>query len=737
MPEVSLALAVLAALTLFTGVLFFQSPFAGFDWANGLIIEIFVPGDLRVGDKLIQVNGVRFADFLANVRQPLFPGVQPGDTVSLVVQREGQLVSIPWTIPGFTRAEFFSELRNQWWLAYVFWVVGTLALLLLRPKDTRWRLLITFHYLTALWLSASTVSRHHVWEAAVVLRAAIWLSVPVYWHLHWVFPQPFRPVPRWVWWSLYLVALALAGAEFLQWLPVQAYTLGFLLALAGSLILLVSHLVTQPTQRRDVGVLIAGGVLALALPAALGALFSIFHLVLPSALSALLFLPLLPLGYFYAAYRRQLAGTELRTNRNVATVLFFILLSAGLLAGVTLADDRLEFAGKTIAIGLGAAMVATGVTFFGLPPFQRFLERHLLGMPFVPTQLMETYAARIIVSLDLPTLTRLLRDEILPSLLVRQSALLRIGNPHSEILYAANVDSTSPPTAEDVATLLAQTEKSFVSTETGHRPYPWVRLALPLVVGQQPIGLWLLGRRDPDDVYAQTEIAMLRSLAHQTAIALTNIEQAERLHALYQADIDRAETERATLARHLHDSLLSQLAVLKVSVDERTARPEFLNSYDELTTNVRQIIGGLRPPMLNYGLYPALSALADEISERIKDGPAVSLAMPEADVRYDPHVEQHLFRIVQQAVENALRHAQANTLTIRGQLEAGRVDLTIDDNGVGFAAGAQLDLTRLLSERHFGLAGMFERAALIGARMTIDSQPGRGTCIRVVWEHPA
>jgi signal transduction histidine kinase len=732
--EASLSLLVLAILILFTGGLFFRVPLAGFDWADGLVVEVFVPGDLRVGDRLIQVGEVRFADYLANLRQPLFTNARPGDQVMLRVERGPQVLEIPWVLPGFTRAEFLSELRSQWWLAFVFWVVGTLALLLLRPKDTRWRLMVAFQYLTALWLSASVISRHHLWESAIILRATLWLSVPVYLHLHWVFPHPFRPWPRWLWWGLYGLAGALAGAEVLQLLPNQTYTVGFLLALLGSLILLVAHLVTQPVRRRDVGLLLAAGVLALALPAALGALFSLFHLVLPSALSTLLFLPLLPLGYFYAAYRRQLAGIELRTNRNVATLLFFLLLSALLLVGLAWAEGQFSFPGRTMVVGFVAALLAAGLTSFGLSPFQRFVERYVFGMPLVPTQLVERYAAQITVSLDRAHLIQLLQAEILPSLLVRQSALIHFGNPSLSVLYAHQVEAVHLPTSEDISALLTQAGQYRAVNGQLPQPCPWVRLTLPLVVAQQPIGLWLLGQRDPDDVYAQAEIALLQSLAHQTAIALTNIEQAERLRALYRADIDRAETERAALARRLHDDLLSQLALLKVSVDERTARPEFLHSYAELTRGLRHIIGGLRPPMLNFGLFPALNTLTDERSERTEGGPAIVCQIPETDVRYDPHVEQHLYRIVQQAVENALRHAQARTITLGGRLEPAHIRLTINDDGVGFVAGEHLDLAQLLSERHFGLAGIYERAALIGARMTIESQPGRGTQVQVLWE---
>jgi signal transduction histidine kinase len=354
-------------------------------------------------------------------------------------------------------------------------------------------------------------------------------------------------------------------------------------------------------------------------------------------------------------------------------------------------------------------------------------------MPLSPVHLLETYASQITVSLDTPTLVQLLRDEILPSLLVRQSALLRFDDAGLAVLYATTVDTASLPTADDVPGLLVQAEKYRAALADELRPCPWVRLVLPLRLGQQLIGLWLMGRRDPDDFYAQPEIAILQSLAHQTAIALTNILQAERLHALYQADIDRAETERTTLARRLHDQLLNQLAALKLSLDERIAPPEFLRRYEALIARLRQIISGLRPPMLNYGLCPALNALVDALGERTENGPTVVLDLPDTNARYDPQTEQHLYRIVQQAVENALRHAQARTVAIRGRLEPECIDLMVADDGVGFAVGERPDLAGLLNQRHFGLAGMFERAALVNAQMWIDSAPGQGTQVHILW----
>ncbi len=128
-----------------------------------------------------------------------------------------------------------------------------------------------------------------------------------------------------------------------------------------------------------------------------------------------------------------------------------------------------------------------------------------------------------------------------------------------------------------------------------------------------------------------------------------------------------------------------------------------------------------------------IEELAENIMERSKDKLDVFVNIQTDDTRYPEDIERHLFRIVQEACENALRHADAKKVSIYGKLEAENIDLRIEDDGKGFDAGKELELNRLLSSKHFGLAGMVERAALIGATISIDSNHGEGTKIRVTW----
>jgi signal transduction histidine kinase len=207
-----------------------------------------------------------------------------------------------------------------------------------------------------------------------------------------------------------------------------------------------------------------------------------------------------------------------------------------------------------------------------------------------------------------------------------------------------------------------------------------------------------------------------------------NHSQTKRLRALYQFNIDRHENERARLARDLHDATLNNLALLL----HETSDPDASQDIDELITNLRKTIHGLRPEMLSYGLLTALQDLGDTLNER-QSQTDVQVTLQGTLTPLPPGIELHLFRIIQQACENALRHAQADHIYIRGQISEAEVHLTVEDDGIGFEIGENTFLSDLLVNQHYGLAGMHERAELIHAKMRITSQPGKGTMVTIDW----
>ena len=169
--------------------------------------------------------------------------------------------------------------------------------------------------------------------------------------------------------------------------------------------------------------------------------------------------------------------------------------------------------------------------------------------------------------------------------------------------------------------------------------------------------------------------------------------------------------------------------------DMESLPKNFQDGYKALTQRLREIVSDLRPPMLNYGLKPAIEELADNLMDRSKDTVNIIIDLQSAGERYPLEKEQHLFRIVQEACENAVRHSHGNLISISGRLDANRVELRIDDDGDGFQLGRKnMDLYDLVGRRHFGMAGMLERAELIGAQIKISSAIGAGTTILLTWK---
>ena len=539
-------------------------------------------------------------------------------------------------------------------------------------------------------------------------------------------------MPTWAASIFYLIGSALAIGELLQWFSRSFYALGFLLALAGSFILLIVHFVRQPAERRVVVPLFASILVAL-FPAISLSIAGVSKSIPTFGALAFLALPLMPGAYFYIVFRRQLGGMEVRTNRLISAYIYLILIGTVFLLLIAPALLLPISSGTVIILAMVLSALTTIGSIFIFPRFQDFVERRFLNIKLPYKSIQESYSDRITTSLSLSSLMQLLEAEVLPSLFVRQFSFLKLENGSPEPLLVKGVTAEQVLNGYDFSELTAQAGKyRSYNLLNENLPYSWVRLFLPLKVGPNVLGFWLFGRRDPDDVYTQTEIPVLQSLANQTAVALSNILQTERLRAMYQANVNRFEDERLYLALELHDSILNQLAVLQMNLDKPSEK--FQDAYDALTKRLREIVSDLRPPMLNYGLKPAIEGLADNLMERSKDTIQVDVNLQSDGSRYPEKTELHLFRIVQEACENALRHAQAKNIVISGLLSAQEIDLSLKDDGVGFIIGEDLQLETLIANKHFGLAGMIERAAIIGAQARIESQPENGTRIQIIWK---
>ena len=723
--ERSASLAVLLILAAYTIGILFAAPYPGLyiDPSTGRISALYVDTDLlHKGDRVLQAGSITWDEYRSDGRVVLFAGLEPGKTIEIRVERNGKPVTVSWTYPGFNLAEFNSRVFNVWFLAFAFWLAGFIAHLSIRPYDTRRALFIAANYITALWLSSGSLSSSHLWESSTILHASSWLMMPVYLHLHWVFPYPFKS--SWKAWAvLYGIALFGAVGEFFHVFPRSLFQFAFLIAILGSFLLLIAHYRIQPQGRGTLRLLFLSFALAF-LPSIFLTVFFVSGSAIREGLLSFLFLPFMPLAYFYLIHRGRLSGMETKVNRIISTYIFLILLGmvffAAIIITIRMDPSQESWIGISAVLTLMTALSSAA----GLPAFQRFIDQHLFGIKLPYQNLPETYSSRIAACDNLPSLLALLRDEVFPSLLVRQYAFLQ---SQDRALSALLAKDTSDAVFD--FDLLSQKAGHYIPNLPPNAE--WTRLVLPLKVGDKTLGFWLLGKRDPDDLYPQVEIPILQSLADQTAIALSNILQSDRLREYYRSELEIVGSERRRIARDLHESVLNKLANLRNSLDQKTLPPSFLTSYDDLKKRLREIIRNMRPPMLDQGLVFAISDTVEDLREKY-EGVNIVLDLSAGEERLPEKVEEYLYYIVHEACQNALEHSNCRTLTISGVISTERVDLSIVDDGDGFDVQAKSNAA--IANRHFGLAHMKERAQIIGSELEIQSQPGSGTLLHISWK---
>jgi two-component sensor histidine kinase len=738
---------VLGVLLIYTYAKFFEHPYTGFRLDSaGKVFLIFVEQEtepiLQVGDQVIEIDSVRWEDYSEDLRLKIFENATPGKIIDLLVERENQTILIPWIVAGPNLGEIRDLLISEGWLGFFFWIAGTFALLTLRPRDTRWRLFIAFNYLTATFLViGSGVSFYHIWESAILMRVLVWFCIPVYLHLHWLFPKPLSRLPKTILWLGYLGIGLLAIAQWFDALPNDLFFLGYFLAVLGNVILLIFHAVKQPETRRDLGVLLLILVIAFLPSVVIGIVGGFVTEELAPwqpwvGGSALLSLPLFPVAYVYAVHRRRLGNLELRVNNLLSSFTFITLIGTIALASMIILAGQFSLAGASVIFSGIGFLTASILVFLGFAPFQAFFERRILGVPLPSKRLLESFSTHITTSLSQSDLIRVLQEEVFPSLLIRQFAFLHYDQGSLNVLSTMGLHQEPLPGQQDVSYLMEQSGKyRSPDLTTGDPSFAWVRLILPLKLGNQLHGFWLLGRRDPDDFYSHQEILTLTSLANLTAIALSNILQTERLTSMYQANINRYEEERVSLARDLHDSILNELAALPIRSDAPVFSPSFQDAYDRISDHLREITHHLRPSMLSFGLKLALESYADNLRQRNLDSVEIlTNIQADSECRYPLMIESNIYRIVQEACENSLRYAQAKTLSISGNLAENQIELQVADDGVGLDPNTSLNFNDLLTHRHFGLAGMHERASVIGAELHIVSKPNEGTKIHLTWQ---
>jgi signal transduction histidine kinase len=272
-------------------------------------------------------------------------------------------------------------------------------------------------------------------------------------------------------------------------------------------------------------------------------------------------------------------------------------------------------------------------------------------------------------------------------------------------------------------------QDSFAYRELGARS----ALVTPMSFRNHPVGfLIVFDRLDGDRPFNEEDERLLEAFAASAAIAVATAQQAgdEGL----RRSIEASERERTRWARELHDETLQQLAALRLMLSgalrsgdhERlqTAVGDAVGQLQASVGDLRALITDLRPAALDeFGITSALETLAERVSQQSGLVVELEVDLVETDLRHPAEVESTVYRVVQEALSNVVKHADATRVQVHVSDRAGTVDVTVRDDGKGFnpqegAVG-------------FGLLGIRERLALVRGTLEIESAPGAGTALHI------
>ncbi len=273
-------------------------------------------------------------------------------------------------------------------------------------------------------------------------------------------------------------------------------------------------------------------------------------------------------------------------------------------------------------------------------------------------------------------------------------------------------------------------------------------IGYPMVAGNKIIGSFGLAHPESLEI-SESTARWIESLANYVAALTerkrteedlrTSHEQLRELSVHLQSAI---EEERRQIAREIHDELGQELSLLQLelglventlSKSQRALRKKIRSMsklIDSIIQSVQRISSNLRPALLdNLGIAAAVEWQAKEFQRRTKIECTARIDSPEIILNQERSTA--LFRILQETLTNVARHSKASKVQIELKMNAGAVELTVRDNGIGISA------QNVTNPRSFGLIGMRERIRQVGGEIDFSGKRGKGTLVTVtVPVHP-
>jgi signal transduction histidine kinase len=395
--------------------------------------------------------------------------------------------------------------------------------------------------------------------------------------------------------------------------------------------------------------------------------------------------------------------------------------------------------------GAASAVLAIGAFYL----LRRWRNQRRYGLPIAHEELLVRYGRQMAGLLDREALGRLLAAEVPQALQVAQATVL-LAEGH-DLVAMDDADLSGPsalrlPVHHAAVRWVASSGEAMGAVgrlgeliAQDRTDLGWTEVWVPLMRGADLYGLWLLGERGNGFAYAPEDFRWLTTLARQAAVVLETIRYAEQeqqvageMQALYRQAVSARESERERLARELHDGVLQDLCAvardlkaLAAQSEGRTRFAALITQSNESVQTLRAICHDLRPPLLSNHPALALKALVERLDAHSAAPVHIEIAAEELCVPEETALA--IYRIAQEALYNAIQHADASEIAVRLTQYPDRLRMTVTDDGRGIPDST--DLHRFVAGGHLGLAGMRERAAMIGGHLEIQSAPDYGTVV--------
>ncbi|MFC1984068.1 histidine kinase [Chloroflexota bacterium] len=422
---------------------------------------------------------------------------------------------------------------------------------------------------------------------------------------------------------------------------------------------------------------------------------------------------------------------------------------------------------SSLALAAGFAILMA-VLFNPLRDFlQKGIDRIFFRETYDYRQMLLSFSDRISNVLDLGELAQSILDPIVTALHVKQAALLfprsESGNFITQFVQQATAEQ--PPTrlrlindSPIVAWLATEGKalrrelidtipqlKGLWETERVNLETLGMELLCPIRSKGNLIGILAVGKKQSDSLYSDEEVDLLMTIANEAAIAIENArmldslknEQLRASQLLTQA-VQAQEEERQRISADLHDGVAQWLAAASYraqTINVLLSRNNHDETRDELTTmentidkslkELRRVVVGLRPPALDeLGLSHSLRQSLEDLKTDVVECHFSEVGTP---VRLPSNIEIVVYRVVQEALTNIRKHANATKVNLRLQFQTDKLLVEIRDNGIGFDLSQTLDSA--ISVGHMGLLGMRQRAEILGGDIKIKADEGAGTAI--------